>query len=572
MAMFDPDNLRLTDFLDLATLQEIQDSFAAVANVKATITDADGNLVTQPAPTVDFLHRQSAIAASEEAQDGPTKEGREYVAPIVVNNQRLGTIRMAGSAAMASLDEGKLQAIADKFNLDLKQAKSIATAIAKASDARPAAVQFLFLLANAIARLCFQEYQLRQRINELTAVYNVTTILADARDLQKVLQRTVELVCEIMEARACSIRLIDHDNDELVTKAVHNLSPEYLSKGPIRLSKSDIDHVALGAKGFEYVRNMGDDPRVQYPQEAKREGVASLLSAGMRYKGKAIGVVRVYMDTETTFSQFQIDLLRAIAAQAAAAIENTRLLAEAIESEALEKQVAMAADVQLRMLPQKSPVIPGLELASAYVPCFDLGGDFFDFLELPDNNLGLVIADVSGKGVPASLIMASVRAALRAQADNVYYLYEVVKRLNLMLHRDTKAGEFVTLFYGVLDCHNWRLTYCNAGHPPGLLMRDGEIIELSSDNMVMGVDPSENYKQDFIDLKSKDVLLLYTDGLADGMNFQQETFGRQRVLEAFKRASGSAEQVAQHILWELRRFVGLAKRSDDVTMLVARIE
>jgi len=573
MLSFDPENLRLTDFLDLATLQEIQDSFAAVANVKATITDANGDLVTQPAPTTDFLHRQRAIAASEEAQDGPTKEGREYVAPIVVNNQRLGTIHMASTATTAAgVDDAKLQQLAEKFGLDLKQVKSLAIHLAKATDTRPAAIQFLFLLANAIARLCFQEYQLRQRINELTAVYNVTTMLADARDLQKVLQRTVELVCEIMEAKACSIRLIDHEHDELVTKAVYNLSPQYLAKGPIRLSISGIDHVALGPKGFEYVRNMGDDARVQYPAEAKREGVVSLLSAGMRYKGKSIGVVRVYMDTETLFTQFQIDLLRAIAAQAAAAIENTRLLAEAIESEQLEKQVAMAADVQHRMLPQQPPVVAGIDFASVYVPCFDLGGDFYDFIPLPDENLGLVIADVSGKGVPASLIMASVRAALRAQADNVYYLYEVVKRINLMLHRDTQPGEFVTLFYGVLDCRNRRLTYCNAGHPPGLLLREGKIIELSSDSMVLGVDPDEAYKQDFIDLQSKDILLLYTDGLADGMNFQQETFGRQRVLEAFKRASGSAEQVAQGILWELRRFVGLAKRSDDVTMTVVRIE
>src|SRR5437588_10900930 len=136
----------------------------------------------------------------------------------------------------------------------------------------------------------------------------------------------------------------------------------------------------------------------------------------------------------------------------------------------------MAADVQQRMIPHTPPNIPGLDVASIYVPCYTLGGDFYDFIPLPDNNLGLAMADVSGKGVPASLIMASVRAFLRAQVDNVYYLYEVVRRINLMLYRDTKDQEFVTLFYGVLDARNRRLTYTNAGQHPGLLLRDGKLI------------------------------------------------------------------------------------------------
>jgi len=155
--------------------------------------------------------------------------------------------------------------------------------------------------------------------------------------------------------------------------------------------------------------------------------------------------------------------------------------------------------------------------------------------------------------------------------DNVYYLYEVIRRINVMLCRDTKPGEFVTLFYGVLDARTRRFTYCNAGHPPALLLRDGQVTELPSDGMVLGVSPDEPYAQSFIDLRKGDVLLLYTDGVADGMNFAQETFGRQRVTEAFRRGGDTAETVAQNILWELRKFVGMAKRTDDVTMIVAKI-
>jgi serine phosphatase RsbU (regulator of sigma subunit) len=574
MAAFDLDNLRLTDFMDLPTLQEIQDSFAAVANVKATITDADGHVLTQPNPTKDFLNRQRTIAAAEETvPEGPTKEGREYVAPIMVDNRRLGTIRMTATSGVAAIpDDARLAAIAEKLGLDSKQVRALVAQILKSRNTRPAAVQFLFLLANAIARLCYQEFQLRQRVDELTTVYNVTMLLADSRDLQQVLQRTVELVTEVMGAKASSLRLIDQENDELVVKATHNLSPEYLNKGPIRLSKAEIDRVALSPKGYEYVRSMAHDPRVQYPQESQREGVVSMLSAGMRYKGKPIGALRVYTDEEQVFPQIKIDLAKAIAAQAAAAIENARLIQESIESERLEKQVAMAADVQQRMIPQSPPQIPGLDLASVYIPCYELGGDFFDFMPLPDANLGLVVADVSGKGVPASLIMASVRAYLRAEVDSIYYLYEIMKRVNRMLVRDTKPSEFVTLLYGVLDSRNRRLTYCNAGHPPGLLLRDGRVSELDSPNMVLGIDPDQEFRQSILQLQPGDSLLLYTDGLADAMNFQGETFGRERILNAFAKGGPSAEAISQNILWDLRRFVGLTKRTDDVTMIVARVE
>jgi phosphoserine phosphatase RsbU/P len=296
-----------------------------------------------------------------------------------------------------------------------------------------------------------------------------------------------------------------------------------------------------------------------------------MLSVGMRYKGKPVGVLRVYTDHEQRFSPLRIDLMKAVAAQAAAAIENTRLIEESREREALEKQVQLAADVQQRMIPREPPSVPGVDLASVYVPCYTLGGDFYDFIPLPDDNLGLCVADVSGKGVPASLTMASVRAFLRAQVDNVYYLYEVIRRINVMLCRDTKPGEFVTLFYGVLNARTRRFTYCNAGHPPALLLRNGQVSELPSDGMVLGVSPDEPYAQSFIDLMKDDILLLYTDGVADGMNFAKETFGRQRVADAFRRGGDTAETVAQNILWELRKFVGMAKRTDDITMIVAKI-
>ena len=155
MPASDIDHLKLTDFMDVPTLQEIQDSFAAIANVRATITDAQGNILTSPQPTKEFLARQRVIAIAEEQRPMPQKEGAEYVAPIMVNNQRLGTLRMSINGTPApTIDDAKLESLAAKYGLELKQIKSLISQLMRARGARPAAIQFLFLLANAIARLC----------------------------------------------------------------------------------------------------------------------------------------------------------------------------------------------------------------------------------------------------------------------------------------------------------------------------------------------------------------------------------------------------------------------------------
>ena len=215
--------------------------------------------------------------------------------------------------------------------------RSLATSLVRSQNTRPASIQFLHLLANAITRLCFNEFELRQRIAELEAVFNVTMTLAEARDLTSVLNRAVKLVAELMDVKAVSIRLIDRENDELKIAAVHNLSSAYLAKGKIRFSQAAIDQEALSPKGFDYSADLGADPRTLFPEDAKREGIASMLSVGMRYQGKPVGVLRIYTETVRQFTTLQINLLKAVAAQAGAAIENARLLAEHARSGAIGK-------------------------------------------------------------------------------------------------------------------------------------------------------------------------------------------------------------------------------------------
>jgi sigma-B regulation protein RsbU (phosphoserine phosphatase) len=223
------------------------------------------------------------------------------------------------------------------------------------------------------------------------------------------------------------------------------------------------------------------------------------------------------------------------------------------------------------MLPADVPVRPPFDIAARYVPSFELGGDFYDFIEL-EGHVGVAVGDVVGKGVAASLFMASVRASLRAYADDVYDLDEVISRVNVALCRDTLDNEFATLYYGVLDPATNRLTYCNAGHEPPLLMRKGEFIPLDIGGMILGVDELQRYDKSLIDLQPGDLLVMYTDGLIDAFNDRGEKFGRERLRRAMRDAAGkSARDALHHILWEMRRFVGLQRSNDDTTLVVVRV-
>jgi sigma-B regulation protein RsbU (phosphoserine phosphatase) len=203
-----------------------------------------------------------------------------------------------------------------------------------------------------------------------------------------------------------------------------------------------------------------------------------------------------------------------------------------------------------------------------------LGGDFYDFIDLPPGNMGLAICDVSGKGVRASLLMASIRASLRAHASNIYDMSEVLERVNADLCRDRLVSDFATLFYGVLDRKSRRFTYSNAGHPPPLLYRDKTFTRLGLGGPVLGIDAEARWVHDFVDLRKGDTLLAYTDGLIEGMNFEDEPFGVGRVEKAILNAvtlGYNADGIVKHVLWEMRRFTGLQTRGDDLTMIAIKV-
>src|SRR5947209_5621900 len=232
-----PATMKLTEFLDLATLQDIQDSLAMVAQVKASILDTSGAPLTQTTVSERFSNRSAAIVAARK-QKGDTNLDQPFAAPIIVNDMKLGTIVMEPAKAVP-IKSSQITKLAKKLDLPVEQVRAVIDAMnEEGMGQRTASVQFLYLLANALSRLCTQEMQLRQRIQELSALFNISTMLTGTRGLQQILDRITRGVAEAMRVKSCSLRLLDEHRDELVIKSVHGLSEQYLKKGPVNVAAS----------------------------------------------------------------------------------------------------------------------------------------------------------------------------------------------------------------------------------------------------------------------------------------------------------------------------------------------
>ncbi len=459
-----------------------------------------------------------------------------------------------------------------------------------AADARARLESALFLLAGTASELCQHEVELRNRMKELAALSRMSSLLVRAAGPQRVLEVALDSALEVMGLHAGAVYLMREDANgilteneaELTVAASRNLSKEWLEL-PRPLSKDrQFDRLALSGQ-IVVSEDIAADERISITEEAAAERLGAAIHAGLVFKNRPLGVVRLYSREPRTFSDADRRLLASLVAQASAALEQARLLRFEQEEQRIQRQLQLASDVQRRMLPRSVPSIRTLDMAARYIPSFELGGDFYDFMDL-GGHLGVVIGDVVGKGIAAALLMSSVRASLRAHVQEVYDLDEVVARVNVALCKDTRDNEFASIWYGVIDPVKGRLTYCSGGHEPPFVVRvpnhraptSADIDELSVGGMVVGVDPSQRYQRAVFDLRPNDLIVAFTDGITDAQNFANEKFGKKRLRSAVLRAlaekpSASASEIVERILWEVRQFCGLTPRIDDKTLVVVKV-
>ncbi len=305
---------------------------------------------------------------------------------------------------------------------------------------------------------------------------------------------------------------------------------------------------------------------------AARPDTRSEVAAPLAVEGRTIGVFNLESDLEDAYHEGHLGILTAFAAQAAVAVERARLTRELLERRHLEKELAIARDIQRSFLPKRSPTLPRFDIAGTTVSHDEVGGDYYDYIPVSDTRLGIAIADVSGKGIPAALIMAGFRMSLLAEIRNEFAIRAVMHKVNSLVHESTDRDKFVTAFYGVLDHKNRMLIFSNAGHnPPILWHRDGTIDYLVEGGVALGVLPDARYEERPIALAPGDVLVLYTDGVSEAESATREQFGEERIERAIARlADLPAADIVAGIVEDVRAWSRERGLNDDLTLLVVK--
>ena len=258
-------------------------------------------------------------------------------------------------------------------------------------------------------------------------------------------------------------------------------------------------------------------------------------------------------------------------------LENARLTDRALEQEKVRRDLAMAAEVQRRLLPPQAPRSAAATFAAFTLPARTIGGDYYDFLDLGGEQVGIAVADVSGKGIAAALVMSVVQASLRViSSHGNLSLSQLAEQMNGFLYQSTGANKYATFFYAQVDDHGHQLRYVNAGHNPPYLVRSAngatEIIELCVGGTVLGLFPETEFQEAAIDLRSGDLLVAFTDGVTDALNTAGEEFGEERLKHMLRAAVGApADEISTRLSDTMRDWIGDAEQHDDLTFVVVAL-
>ena len=375
-----------------------------------------------------------------------------------------------------------------------------------------------------------------------------------------------------MTAEAASLMLVIEETNELEFKVT--LGPKAKEVKPFRLpiGKGISGWVAQTGEAV-LIADAYSDPRFD-PSFDKRSGFRtnSMLCVPMIHQSKIVGVMTLINKLDgMPFNENDQNLFTIFASQAALSIENARLLFAAIEKERLDKELQVASEIQNLLIPQEIPQSKFMEIAAEYIPCKEVGGDFYDIIKLDNDRFIFVVADVSGKGIPGALVVSNMQATLRAFLEYSDDLLPVVSRLNEAIIRQTTTDRYITFFIGLYDHKKSKLTYINAGHnPPLLINKKGDMQELKTGGIFIGFMPWE-YELEEISFNKDDTLVMYTDGLVEAMDSEEAEFEMSGLKKTIKESlSVTPEKLKEKIIDRVNDHIGAVPLSDDFTLLISR--
>ncbi len=302
----------------------------------------------------------------------------------------------------------------------------------------------------------------------------------------------------------------------------------------------------------------------------------SILCLPVRHHtGEIVGVIQLLNKLGApAFTSEDEEFLTKLSGHIAMALENARLHRDALIKQRLEKELALARQIQRSLLPDQPPVVPGYEIAVLNEPCFEVGGDYYDFLSLGPQSLLLVIADVEGKGVGSALVMSNLQATLRALVLHLHSLEVLALSMNEMIYNDTKSEKYLSCFLGLVDTRRNGLHYINCGHCPPILVRGetGDYELLTEGGTVIGLFPTAEYRRGSTQLSPGDVLICCTDGILEASNLEDDEFGKERLAECVTRhRHKNAQQIVDAVLVEVNEFSQKSKYTDDKVLMIMKV-
>ena len=416
--------------------------------------------------------------------------------------------------------------------------------------------------------------------NRLALLYRLSQTFNSTLNLDEVLNRVMDEVIAVTRAERGFVMLRE-DGGELVFHTARGIDQNTIEDPGFQVSRGIVDKVAREGQAM-LTSDAQSDSELSLRESVINLKLRSVLCVPLQVKGKTIGVI--YVDNRLQagiFTQDDLALLNAIAASAAIAIDNARLYRMAVQKGRIERELQMAYKIQAGLLPEAMPEIAEWEFAASWKPAGEVAGDFYDFIPLEGDKLGLVIADVTDKGMPAALFMAFTRSILRASLDRDIQPVEAISQANRLICRESSYGFFVTLFYAQFEADSGEVTYVSAGHNPQLLYLDpsgrdlnaaaGPTLQLGYTGMPLGIEEGAAYEQRHLVCAPGDCLLLYTDGVTDAANALGERFSLSR-LERFGQDNygAPAMRIVEALESEVLAFVGQTAQFDDTTIVVAK--
>ena len=409
--------------------------------------------------------------------------------------------------------------------------------------------------------------EIERRGLEKDVLLDVARALAAPFETEEVVEAIFIALRQVVDYDAAAIYLVARGTEVLELVSAHGYPEGSESAFDLQLGQGIVGWVAKKGEPV-IVPDVRTDPRYVAARPTTRSEIAAPLKLG----GRVVGVFNLESDHEDIYHEGHLELLGAFAAQAAVAVERARNARARVEVRRLEKELAIARDIQRSFLPAAAPRVPGFDLAGTSISHDQVGGDYYDFITVSETRLGLAIADVSGKGIPAALLMAGFRMSLLAEIRNEFAIRAVMRKVNHLLHESTERDRFVTAFYGVLDWRNAMLIFSNAGHnPPLLIHADGRTEPLSEGGVALGVLADTTYEERPVSIGEGDVVVLYTDGVSEAEDEHGEQFGPERLERIVRAHPGhSARELTQDIVAAVLDWAGTRGLNDDLTLLVMR--